>query len=376
MLGAEIERLRSLDGIKWTKEADDVLPAWVADMDFESPPAVKAAMQAVIDRGDFGYNLVTRDQLVTTWGDWQEQHFGWRPPEDECKVFTATLNTLSMTLEMMTEPGDGVVLFTPIYHPFRAITEESGRRIVDVPLDGPDWHLDAERFESIIDDNTKIVLFCNPHNPLGRVFDQDELAGFVDVCLRHDLLVIADEIWCDLTHEPKHLPLAHHFPAIAERSVTLGSASKSFSLAGLRTSVAHLGDPRVRAAFDALPGHFVGAPNTLGAEATHAAWTQCQPWLDQVKQQLTANRDHLLARIASDLPGVTMHTPEATYLAWMDFVDTSIATDPAEAILERGRVSLHAGSKFSPAWASHVRLNFATSPAILDQIIDRIASTL
>lgn len=376
MLGAELTRLRSLTGVKWTANDPDVVPSWVADMDFESPPEVTAAMQAILDRGDYGYNMAARDQLITAWGDWQQRHFDWRPPEDECMVFTATLNCMALVLELMTEPGDGVVLFTPIYHPFRDITEDGGRRIVDVPLQGPDWRLDPERFEAAIDPGTKLVMFCNPHNPLGRMFDHDELAAFVEVAQRHDLLVVSDEIWADLTFADGHIPLWRDFEGIRERTVTLASASKTFSIAGLRCAVAHVGDPGVRRRFEALPGHFVAGPNTLGAEASLAAWTHGRPWLDEVKAQLLANRDQLAARVASDLDGVTMHVPEATYLAWLDFGDSALADDPAGQLLERGGVALNAGAKFSPTATSCARLNFATSPEILDMIIDRIAKTL
>lgn len=376
MLGADLERLRSLGGVKWTAEPSDVIPAWVADMDFETAPVVKAAIQELVDRGDFGYHSAIRNALPGAWGDWQHEHFGWRPPEEDCRLVTATLGALSMVLEFMTDPGDGVIMFTPIYHPFRAITVDSGRRVVDVPMAAPDYRLDAERFEAELDPSCKIVLFCNPHNPLGRMFDHEELAAFVDVAVRNDLIVISDEIWCDLTHQPGHIPLWNTFPEIRDRCITLGSASKSFSLAGLRTAIVHLGDPRVRAKFDSLPPHFIGGPNTLGSAATLAAWQHGRPWFDTISAQLTANRDHLAARVASDLPGVTMHKPEATYLAWLNFADTPIAADPAGAMYEHGRIGVHAGAKFSPENAVNARMNFATSPAILDLLIDRIAETL
>lgn len=376
MWGADLERLRSLSGVKWTHDPPDVIPAWVADMDFETAPVVKQAMQALIARGDTGYNSHAKNQLVEAWQDWQFDSFGWKPPADECHVVTATLNALSMVLEFMTEPGDGVVFFTPIYHPFRAITVDSGRRDISVPLDGPGYRLDAERFEASLDDTSKLVLFCNPHNPLGRIFNHDELAAFVEVCVRRDLIVISDEIWCDLTHQPGHIPLWHTFPEIRERCVTLGATSKSFNLAGMKTALVHLGDPRVRAKFDALPPHFIGGPSSVGAEASLAAWRHGRDWLDQVIVQLTANRDQLMQRVADDLPGVTMHAPEATYLAWLDFTDTAIAADPATPLLERGRLALHGGAKFCPTAAANARINFATSPAIIDEIVARVAHTL
>ncbi len=377
MLGANLERLHSLSGVKWTNDPDrDVIPSWVADMDFEVSPAIKDAMQAVVERGDTGYKFHAKQQLIEAWGDWQERHFGWRPPEEESMVFTATLNCLNLVMEFMTEPGDGVVVFTPIYYPFRAIINDTGRRLVDVPLDGPDWRFDPERFEAAIDPTTKLVLWCNPHNPLGRMFDAEEIAAFAEVVERHDLLVISDEIWCDLTFDGGHIPLSLNHESLRHRIVTLGSASKTFNVAGLRTAVAHIGDPRVRDRFAKLSNHFIAGPNTLGAEASLAAWTQGQSWLDKIKAQLHINRDHLAERVAADLPGVTMTLPEATYLAWIDFSNSGLIGNPSEIFRERGKITVHDGAKFCASAASCVRVNFATSPKILDTVIDRMAQVL
>ena len=279
-------------------------------------------------------------------------------------------------MEFMTEPGDGVVVFTPIYYPFRAIINDTGRRLVDVPLDGPDWRFDPERFEAAIDPTTKLVLWCNPHNPLGRMFDAEEIAAFAEVVERHDLLVISDEIWCDLTFDGGHIPLSLNHESLRHRIVTLGSASKTFNVAGLRTAVAHIGDPRVRDRFAKLSNHFIAGPNTLGAEASLAAWTQGQPWLDKIKAQLHINRDHLAERVAADLPGVTMTLPEATYLAWIDFSNSGLIGNPSEIFRERGKITVHDGAKFCASAASCVRVNFATSPKILDTVIDRMAQVL
>ena len=377
MFGADLDRLRSLTGVKWTDNPDpDVLPSWVADMDFSPAPVIKEALNAVIERGDFGYNFHARAQLLQAWGDWQETHFGWRPPEDESSVYVATLNCLNLIVEFMTDPGDGIVIFTPIYHPFRAIINDNGRRVVDVPLAGPDWRFDPERFEAELDPGTKLVLWCNPHNPLGRMFDADEIAAFAEVAERHDLIVISDEIWCDLTWQAEHRPLGRDCPSLRDRIITLGSASKSFNIAGLRCAVAHIGDPRVRARFDELSHHFIASPNTLGAEATLAAWTHGQAWFDTIKAQIGANRLHLAQRVADDLTGVSMRLPDATYLAWLDFSESALASDPAAILLEHGKVAVHGGAKFCPRAGAFARINFATSPAILDQVIDRIATTI
>lgn len=376
MLGADIHRLRAIDGIKWSKYGSEVLPAWVADMDFTPPGPVRRAVTDMVERGDLGYNLVASDRLVPTWVEWQHRHHGWRPDERHCHAFTGTLHALEALMVLDTRPGDGVVLFTPIYQPFRAAVEDSGRRVVDVPLDGPDWRIDGERLEAAIDSTTRVVLFCQPHNPLGRVFDVDELASVADVAARHDLLVISDEIWADLVHEPAHLPLAHAVPALADRCVTIGSASKTFNIAGLRCAVAHVGPPHLRSALADFPGHLIGSPSTVGAAATVAAWTECDDWLDTVRARLRAGRDHLLDRVAADLPGVRMHRPEATYLAWLDFGDTELADNPSKVLYTQAKVALEPGWKFGPQSHAWARLNFATSAELLDEIVDRIAGAL
>jgi cystathionine beta-lyase len=290
-------------------------------------------------------------------------------------VFTGTLHSLEVAMEFETDPGDGVVVFSPIYHPFTAAIRDSGRHIVDVPLDGPDYRLDAERFEAALDPTTKVVLWCHPHNPLGRVFDHDEIAAFADVAQRHDLLVISDEVWGDLTHGVEHLPLYREAPALRSRLVTLSSASKAFNIAGLRCSLAHIGDAGIRDQMAGYAMHFFGGPSNVASAATIAAWQHGGPWLDKIKAQLTANRDHLTSRVNA-LPGVAMQAPEATYLAWLDFTDSVIADDPAGRLYETGRIALHNGDKFSPLAGSFVRVNFATSPQILDELIDRMAHTL
>jgi bifunctional pyridoxal-dependent enzyme with beta-cystathionase and maltose regulon repressor activities len=374
---ASLERLRALDGVKWRRHGGEVLAAWVADMDFDTAPVIKRAIIDMAERGDLGYNAIALEALVPAWLDWQERYHHWRPDAEECRSFTGVLHALDMVMMLHTAPGDGVVVFSPIYPPFRSVIEHSGRRVVDVALTGPDWGLDPEHFESHLDADTRVVLFCQPHNPLGRVFDADEVHGFAEVVERHDLLVISDEIWGDLTHdEHRHLPLASLDERLAARTITLSAASKSFSVAGLRCAVAHVGPPEVRETLAAFPSHFIGAPSTVSAVATVAAWTGGHDWLALVKAQLTANLDRLQQRVALDLPGVRMHRPQATYLAWLDFSDTPLAHDPGTQLLERARVALDLGPRFGAQAGAYARLNFATSPEILDAIVDRVADTL
>lgn len=368
-------RVRSRAGIKWNKFEPDVLPAWVADMDFDPPAPVLDAIRKLVDDGDLGYARAA-EHLAPTYAEWQHARSGWEPDVERIRTFTSALHALETAICCCTEPGDGIVVFTPIYYPFLDAIESSGRRRVDVPLTEPGWRLDAERLAATIDDTTRMVLFCNPHNPTGRLFDDDEIGAVAEVAERHDLLVVTDEIWGELTHGRAHRPLAIVDERFAGRLVTLGSASKTFNLAGLRCAVAHIDHAPLIAAIEAMPGHLLGAPSTLGVAGTLAAWSAGGPWLDEARAALTARRDQLVTRLERDAPAIRVSPPEATYLAWLDFRDTELGDDPSEPLLEHARVALSSGPKFGPNGVGFARVNFATSPEILDDIIDRITAAV
>jgi len=369
----ECARLRSLSGIKWSWHDADVIPAWVADMDLWPAPQVIEAFGSLVARGDFGYNFCAAKQLPELFAERQERRYGWRSDVGRARLFCDVLQAIDTVLWLHTSPGDGVVLLTPVYPPFYRAIEQARCRIVDVPLDRTGWRIDAGALRSAIDPDTRVVLLCNPHNPTGRAFSREELGVIVEVAEEHDLLVISDEIWADLTYPPaQHIPFASLSAVAGARTVTLTAASKAFSLAGLRCAIAHVGDARVLEQLEALPGHLLGAVGSPGAEATLAAWTQGDEWLAATLGQLARNRDHLTERLAAELPSVGFTRPEATYLAWLDFSATGLGEDPAAAILTRARVALSSGGDFGPVGIGCARLNFATTPAILDEIVDRI----
>ncbi len=374
----EIDRLRALSGIKWRRYGDDVIPAWVADMDFPAAPAIVSALASMAEAGDFGYNDVSFSGRVgDAWRQWSARRFGWEPDAEKVRVFSTTLQAIAATLHVATEPGDGVLLITPVYPPFFGMVTRAGRRLVEYRLDRTGWRIDADALRAAIDDGVRAIIICNPHNPSGRAFDEAELRTLADIAAERDLLVVSDEIWQDFVYPgARHIPLASLGPEVARRTVTVTSASKSFSLGGLCCAVAHLGDARVAERIADLPPHLLGSVNAFGARAAVAAWTQGEEWLAGTLRTLEANRDRLVARLAAEAPGVGVTSPEATYLAWLDFRATGIADDPAAALLERGRVALSPGPDFGEAGAGSARLNFATQPEILDEIIDRVVATV
>jgi cystathionine beta-lyase len=373
----DLERLRSLTCAKWNHYDADVIPAWVADMDLPPAPVSVEAVRALVDRGDFGYTWAASSKLPEAFAAWQERNHGWRPPTDELRLFCDVVQAVETSVWLHTKPGDGVVVFTPVYPPFLGTVKAMDRRIVECPLDPDGWRLDPGLLASVIDETTRVILTCNPHNPTGHVFTRDELEAIAAVAEERDLLVVSDEIWSDLVHSGfKHIP----FPTIGEdaarRSVTVSAASKAFNLAGLRCSVAHLGHAGVAEAVKALPSHVLGAVSSPGAEASLAAWTRGESWLDQTRAFLTSQRDHLAARLAEELPAVGFSLPDATYLAWLDFRELGLGDTPAVELLERARVGLSDGTDFGSRGAGFARLNFATTRPILDEIVDRIVRTV
>ncbi|MEE2682885.1 MAG: aminotransferase class I/II-fold pyridoxal phosphate-dependent enzyme [Actinomycetota bacterium] len=368
-------RLRSIKGMKWTKYPQDVLPAFVADMDFEPPQEVTEALEDMVRLRDFGYRFIDIDRLIPAWVNWQKTQHGLKVPVGDCKIFTSSIHALEAVMVLNTQEGDGVVLFSPVYHPFATAVSESGRRLVDVPLRESDWTIDMDRFRDSIDEKTRVVLFCQPHNPTGHIFSRTEIRDFAEVVIEKDLLVISDEIWADLIFdEMPHQPLGAHHNNLRDRTVTIGSASKSFNLAGARCSVAYIGDSATREKIDALPEHFLGQPSSFGAAATMAAWTFGENWLDETKEKLRINRDYVYEQFLNS--SVRMDLPKATYLAWLDFSDTMIRENPSKSLLKEAKVALEPGSKFGSQSNSYARLNFATEPEILEQIIERVLSAI
>ncbi|MBI5231420.1 MAG: putative C-S lyase [Coriobacteriales bacterium] len=375
--GADLARLRSLTCAKWTWYGSDVLPAWVADMDFAPAPVVVDAVRALVDRGDFGYNFSAECQLASAFVEWQERRHGWTPDPRKLRTFCDVMQGVELALWLHTQPGDGVVVLTPIYPPFIKAVERSGRRMIDCPLDPDGWRLDRELLESLVDDKTTAILLCNPHNPTGRVFDADELGAIADVAERVDALVISDEVWGDVVFPgSKHLPFAALREGTAERTVTVTSAAKAFNLAGLRCAMAHFGHKGVRKRLHELPEHALGAVGSLAAEASLAAWTGGASWLEGTLAQLLARRDRLARWLAEELPEARYLEPQATYLAWLDLRALDLGADPAEVLRSKAQVALSPGPDFGKQGEGFARLNFATSAEIFEEILERLRAAI
>ncbi|RIK46040.1 MAG: hypothetical protein DCC58_04465 [Chloroflexi bacterium] len=244
--------------------------------------------------------------------------------------------------------------------------------------DGTRFVLDADALKSVIDARTRILLLCSPHNPTGRVFSRAELQDIAQVALEHNLTIVSDEIYADVVFTGhRHLPIAMLAPEVAARTVTLASATKAFNIAGLRCGLMHFGSADLQQRLlQRLPEGLLGPISTVAMDATTAAWTASDDWLESVLTYLQANRDEIAHRVASDLPGVRYFPPESTYLAWLDCRELGLDMPPAQFFLDHARVALRGGSDFGLGGETGVRLTFATSAAILGQVLDRMSEAV
>lgn len=356
------------DSLKWNKYAGrDVLPLWVADMDFMAPPAVIAALEKSVAQGCFGYT-VPWPSLVNTVLAYLKREYVW-PVEPEWLVWLPGLVT-GINLACRTIDGD-VLTATPVYPPFLSAPRLSGRGLVDVALrllDGK-WVWDFSAMDAAITPDTRLLLLCHPHNPVGRAWNKEELTELASFCERHDLIVCSDEIHCDLMLDTdrKHIPLASIDPAIARRCITLMAPSKTFNIPGLGCSFAVISDAGLRQRYrEALRG-IVPDVNMLGLVAAEAAYRDGGLWHAELIRVLRRNRDRVQGVIRT-LPGLSMAPVEATYLAWIDARGLGVS-DPA-AFFEAAGVGLSRGDDFgAPGW---VRLNFGCPPKTLELALERM----
>jgi cysteine-S-conjugate beta-lyase len=376
----DIESLRKRRGEKWATYPDDVLPAWVADMDFPVAEPIRRYLEQAIVGSDIGYAVnPTPQSLPSVFAERMQARFGWSVDPERCEVLTDVVQGLYVSLLVYSEAGDGAITQLPIYPPFLHALRESGRRRVVCPLvPGPErYEIDFEQLRAGIDDRTRLLLLSNPQNPSGRAFSRAELEQLAELALTRNLIVISDEIHSELVYPgAEHIPFASLGPEIEARTVTLTSATKAFNIAGLRCSIAAFGSAELQDRFNTVLRHVRGGLGILGLEATRIAWQECDGWLAVVLAYLRANRDHVAEFVRKHWPEVVHLPPEATYLAWLDCRALELPGGPYHFFLREARVALSNGPSFGEAYPGFVRLNFATSRPILDQILERMDRAL
>lgn len=368
---------------KWHRYDASILPLWVADMDFRSPPEVIEALRARVDHGVFGYGQVP-DSLKRTLCEWSAREYGW-PIEPEWQLWLpGVVPALHLASLALTEPSEGVLTMTPIYPPFLKVAERTGRLAQQAPLaepraPGEPWRLDMEALEAAITPETRLLLWCHPHNPTGRVWAHEELADLAALVERHDLLVVSDELHCDLLLDEgsTHRPFAAAFPDLAARVITLWAPSKTFNLAGLTAACAVIPDATLRRRFAAAARGLLPDVNVLGLVAAEAAYASGNPWRRALLEVLRGHRQALVERVGQ-WPGASMSAPQSTYLAWLDLRRAQGLAQrqgsPQRVLMEEAGVALSDGADFG--WPGFVRLNFGTTASQLEEALARLDTVL
>lgn len=368
-----IDRARS-DSQKWQKYAgQDILPLWVADMDFAAPPAVLDALQARVAHGVLGYAKPLASLAEATVG-YCARRYGWSVDPSWLVWLPGLVTGLNVAARALGEDGDEILCATPVYPPFMSSPANQRRRTVAVPMvrNGARWEMDFAALERAVTPRSRAFFLCSPHNPVGRAFTRAELAQLAAFCVRHHLTLVSDEIHCDLIlDDVAHLPTAALSPEIAARSITLMAPSKTYNVPGLGTSLAIIPDAGLRAAFTRAASGIVPDANVLGLVACEAAFRHGEPWRQALLAYLRGNRDLIEQTVASGkLPGVTLTHVEATYLAWLDI--SALKLEHAHAFFERHGLGFSDGAPFGAAPNTHVRLNFGCTRATLTEALARL----
>ena len=371
--------LRAKPSGKWTRYDPDVLPVWVADMDFPPAEVVRRALHEHVDNGSFGYPPQGGiPGLIPAVVARLEERFGWSVAPEAVHPLAGIIPGLLLGTRATTGPGEEVIVQPPIYPPFFAAIGQTGRAVLENPLvdDGTRYVMDLDALRAAITPATRALMFCNPHNPTGRVFTRAELEALAEVVLEHRLWVISDELHADLVFDGHHVPFASLAPEVAQRTITLYGPTKAFNLAAFKIGFLVAQNPALLARVKGLAGYAQPGVNVFGQVATLAAYRAGGPWLEAALAYLRGNRNHLQARLAAEAPSVRAYAPEGTYLTWLDFRATGLGDDPAAALLERGRVGLNAGTDYGSGGAGFARFNVATSRRILDAATDRLVATV
>jgi cysteine-S-conjugate beta-lyase len=376
---------RPTDSVKWNLYEADVLPLWVADMDFPVAEPIQQALRERIEHGIYGYpdthaNCKQFSELQEVLVNRMERLYNWQVLPEELLFLPGVIVGLNLTCLALAEPGGNILVQTPVYPPFLNVPKNAGMERHDAMLEWRNdghYEIDWEVFEAGLDEQTRVFILCNPHNPVGRVFRKDELEHMAELCLKHGVVICSDEIHCDLLFKgKKHTPIASLDKEISQNTITLMSPTKTYNIAGLQGSFAIVQNPELRKKLEQSMKGLVMWINLVGLTATQAAYRDGQEWLEQVLHYLEGNRDYLYDFVRDQLPTLQMVKPEGTYLGWLDCHKTGIQGNPYEFFLKEARVALNDGATFGNGGEGFVRLNFACTWVVLNQALERMKAAL
>jgi cysteine-S-conjugate beta-lyase len=386
----EIIERRNSDSIKWKQYPEDVLPMWVADMDFLTPAPIRNAIHAMLDRGVLGYEFLqprTKEVVARR----MERLYGWQVDPEWVVATTGIVSGFNIAARAICKPGDGVLIHTPVYNMFYTLYPNLNLVQQSVSLDlmeeGNVLHprLDMERFQNAFHSNnakTKMFLFCHPHNPLGKIFTREELQQMAETCLQNEVVIVSDEIHSELLLDgSSHIPVAILSPTIADKTITLIAASKTFNTAGLFCGFAIIPNAELRARYQKANDEITGHVSSMGLVASEAAFSgACDDWLAELRIYLKDNRDFVVDYLTENFPDAKFTIPQATYLQWIDFSEYvkngKMDKPPYEYFLETAAVALGNGKVYGDGCDNYVRLNFGAPRQLVAKGLERMLLSL
>ena len=363
-----LEELQARGTRKWTVFEEDVLPLWIAESDFPTAPAVKKALEEMVDKETFGYTPAPKvSGLREAVADFYDTRYGWRPNSEHIFWIGDVVRGLLLGVQYFTREGSPVIVPVPSYPPLLELPRTAGREKIETSLELDD-------IERAFQQGAGSILLANPYNPLGRVLDEDYLAGLVELAEKYDARILADEIHAPLVYEGRHIPVASLGAAAAERTITVTATSKAFNTAGLKCAQIIFSNTADVHTWNGLTGVAKDGTGTLGVLAAETAYRKCGDFLDEEIAYLRQTRDWLVEELPQRIPGLKTSKPDATYLLWLDFADTAIGGNPQPAkwLRENAKVALNEGDTFGTGGPGHARLNFSTSREILEEALDRM----
>lgn len=355
---------------------DDLLSLWVADMDFATPDFIIEAIKKRLEHPILGYP-VQYDGYWQSVMDWIESHHGWRVEREWMRYIPGIVKGIGMVVNAFTQPGDKIIIQPPVYHPFRLVPEHNGREIVMNPLrrEGDTYTMDFEQLEQIIDTKCKILILANPHNPIGITWDKATLSRLADIAVKHNLVVISDEIHCDMAlYGNKHTPFASVSENAARCSITFGAPSKTFNIAGIVSSYAIVPDPTLREKFFSwLSANEFDMATIFAMVATEAAFTEGEEWRQQMLAHIEGNIDFVDEYLKANIPEVRAIKPQASYLVWLDFSALGLSHEKLiDMLVNDAHLAMNDGAMFGIGGEQHTRLNVGTQRAVLEQAMEQL----
>jgi cystathionine beta-lyase len=373
---------RGSGSAKWEVYPEDVLPMWVADMDFASPEPIVKALHDRAAHGCFGYSAHSK-RLAEAVCARMERLYGWQVAPEAVVPVPSLVSAINVTCRAVGAPGDHVLNLTPAYPPFLSGPGWQGRVNDAVPLVATSegqtlrYGLDLAAFADGLHKQTRLLLLSNPHNPVGLDYDRAILEQMAELCLRHNVVICSDEIHAELLlGETRHFPMAALAPEVATRTITLISPSKTFNVPGLGCGIAIITDPELRKQFEQAAMGIVPHVNAMGLAAARAAFEECDGWLDELQAYLTANRDVYVSYVLEHMPTLRTTVPVATYLGWLDCREAGIPGSPYKFFLDNAKVALSDGKAFGPGGEGFVRLNFGCPRSQLVEALERMRAAL